>query len=42
VISVRAEGKTEADLATIKDFIQNKLNSIDGVNLDWNRQVDEA
>jgi phosphomannomutase/phosphoglucomutase len=42
VISVRAEGKTEEALEKIKGFIKDKLNSIPGVNLDWNRQVDEA
>ncbi len=42
IISVRAEAHTEADLEKIKVFIKEKLDTIEGVNLDWGRQVDEA
>ncbi len=42
VISVRVEAKTEDGLEKIKTFIKEKLDSIEGVNLDWNRQYDLA
>jgi len=40
VISIRCEAKTEEGLEKVKKFVKDKLDTIDGVNLDWNRQVD--
>lgn len=40
VISIRCEAKTEEGLEKIKVFVKEKLDTIDGVNLDWDRQVD--
>ncbi len=42
LISVRAEAHTDEELEKLKTFVKDKLDSIDGVNLDWDRQVDEA
>lgn len=38
LISVRAEAKTVEGLEKIKQFVKDKLDMIDGVNLDWGRQ----
>lgn len=40
VISVRVEAKTQDGLEKVKNFVKEKLDSIEGVNLDWNRQYD--
>lgn len=42
LISVRAEAHTMEELEKIKSFVKDKLDTIKGVNLDWDRQVDEA
>jgi len=40
VISIRCEAKSDEGLEKIKSFVKDKLDTIEGVNLDWNRQVD--
>jgi phosphomannomutase / phosphoglucomutase len=42
VITLRVEGKTEAALEKIKAFVKAKLDEVEGVDLDWNRQVDKV
>ncbi|MFA4930526.1 MAG: phosphomannomutase/phosphoglucomutase [Patescibacteria group bacterium] len=40
MVIVRVEAKTEAGLEKIKKIVKDKLDTIEGVNLDWSRQSD--
>ena len=40
MISIRVEGKDEKSLEEVKNFVKEKIDQVEGVNLDWDRQHD--